>query len=97
MRMLELLRARGARSVDVRQDVQDAQNRRLQRKMRGTVWSTGCKSWYLDKNGKNTTLWPWFTFDYFRSVDRIDLENYVVIGPSKPPAEVKARSARGVA
>ena len=97
MRLLELLRARGARSVDVRQDVQDAQNRRLQHKMRGTIWSTGCKSWYLDKNGKNTTLWPWFTFDYFRSVKHVDLENYVVIGPSKPPAEVQARSARGVA
>jgi cation diffusion facilitator CzcD-associated flavoprotein CzcO len=29
------------------------------RKMRGTVWvDGGCSSWYLDKNGRNSTLWP---------------------------------------
>ena len=26
--------------------------------MKGTVWSTGCASWYLDETGRNATLWP---------------------------------------
>jgi cation diffusion facilitator CzcD-associated flavoprotein CzcO len=27
--------------------------------MRGTVWTAGgCKSWYLDRTGRNSTLWP---------------------------------------
>ena len=32
----------------------------------GAIWSTGgCKSWYLDPNsGKNTTLWPGFTWRF---------------------------------
>ena len=32
--------------------------------MKRTIWTTGCRSWYLDQNGKNTTLWPGFTFAY---------------------------------
>ena len=31
---------------------------------RKTVWSTGCRSWYLDDRGIPAT-WPW-TFDHFR-------------------------------
>jgi len=29
-----------------------------------TIWNSGCKSWYLDRNGL-PTAWPW-TFDRFR-------------------------------
>jgi cation diffusion facilitator CzcD-associated flavoprotein CzcO len=94
MRVFKLLRATGARAVGVREDVQDAFNARLQRKMRGTVWSTGCKSWYLDKNGKNTTLWPEFTFDYFRKVERVRPENYTLIGAPATSA-VRAAGPRG--
>ncbi|HYZ52080.1 MAG TPA: hypothetical protein VE733_01010 [Streptosporangiaceae bacterium] len=37
----------------------------VQRKMKGTVWVTGgCKSWYLDSQGCNVTLWPDDTWVY---------------------------------
>ena len=39
-------------------------NAALREAMKGTVWVTGCKSWYLDRNG-NPALWPW-SFDRFR-------------------------------
>lgn len=39
-------------------------NQALRDAMGGTVWASGCRSWYLDKNG-NPALWPW-TFDRFR-------------------------------
>ena len=32
--------------------------------MKTTVWVSGCKNWYLDKNG-NPAMWPW-TFERFR-------------------------------
>ena len=32
---------------------------------KSTIWSSGCKSWYLDANGL-PTAWPW-TFDHFRA------------------------------
>jgi hypothetical protein len=31
-----------------------------------TVWSTGCRSWYLDDRGV-PAVWPW-TFDRFREL-----------------------------
>jgi hypothetical protein len=38
--------------------------------MERTIWTTGgCASWYLDAQGRNTTLWPGFTFT-FRQLTR---------------------------
>jgi cation diffusion facilitator CzcD-associated flavoprotein CzcO len=35
--------------------------------MAGTVWTSGgCASWYIDKTGRNSTLWPGFTFSFRR-------------------------------
>lgn len=44
--------------LDVKEQEQQAYNERLQEQFRGTVWTSGCKSWYVNKNGKNTTLYP---------------------------------------
>jgi cation diffusion facilitator CzcD-associated flavoprotein CzcO len=51
---------------EVRPEVAAAYNAELQRKLPGTVWGSGCSSWYLDGQGRNLTLWPGFTFDYRR-------------------------------
>jgi cation diffusion facilitator CzcD-associated flavoprotein CzcO len=56
--------------TDVRPEVAAAYNARLQRKLPGTVWGSGCSSWYLDAAGRNTTLWPGFTFDFRRRTRR---------------------------
>jgi cation diffusion facilitator CzcD-associated flavoprotein CzcO len=58
---------------------QQAYNDGLQRKLEKTVWNTGgCESWYLDSNGRNTTLWPTFTFEFMRQLRRADLSEYAV-------------------
>jgi len=45
--------------------------------MRRTVWVTGgCKSWYLDADGRNVTLWPDFTWIYAWQARRFDPSNY---------------------
>jgi hypothetical protein len=40
--------------------------------MEGTVWTTGCSSWYLDDTGRNATLWPDWTFRFRRRAARFD-------------------------
>lgn len=65
-------------SVEVKADVQAAFNADLRERMKGTVWSAGCSSWYLDQEGRNYVLWPGFTFTYRRLTRRFDIENYVV-------------------
>jgi cation diffusion facilitator CzcD-associated flavoprotein CzcO len=65
------------RTVEVRRDVQDAYNKDLQAKLAGSVWLTGgCSSWYLDKHGNNTTLWPDFTFEFRRLTRTFDVSAY---------------------
>jgi len=71
--IIECLRATRAEqraTLEVREDVQERFNQRLQQRMGRTVWSSGCKSWYLNKNGKNTTLWPWHTFVFWWQLRR---------------------------
>lgn len=61
---LRLMRRRGWRALEVLGPVQERFNRRLQARMRRTVWASGCSSWYVDARGKNTTLWPGFSFTF---------------------------------
>ncbi|WP_224998662.1 NAD(P)/FAD-dependent oxidoreductase [Cesiribacter sp. SM1] len=44
--------------LDVLEEEQQAYNSWLQQQFKGTVWSSGCKSWYQNKRGKNTVLYP---------------------------------------
>jgi cation diffusion facilitator CzcD-associated flavoprotein CzcO len=37
----------------------------LDRRMKRTVWLAGCRAWYLDRNGRNTTLWPASTISFW--------------------------------
>jgi cation diffusion facilitator CzcD-associated flavoprotein CzcO len=69
----------GVGTVEVRSSVQDAYNERLQAQFAGTVWTNGgCNSWYLDANGRNTTLWPTFSWRFRRITKRFDLGSYEV-------------------
>ncbi|MFD6106075.1 flavin-containing monooxygenase, partial [Nocardia salmonicida] len=68
---------RGLRTVEVREEAQRAYNADLQEKLGKTVWNTGgCASWYLDKHGNNTTLWPDFTFEFRRLTRHFDAAAY---------------------
>jgi cation diffusion facilitator CzcD-associated flavoprotein CzcO len=78
MDALREARRRNADTVEVREDVQARSNRELQQRMRGTVWSTGCKSWYLDAKGNNPTLWPDWTWRFRQRTSRFDPAEYVL-------------------
>ena len=68
-------------TVEAREEPTAAFNSGLQRRMKRTVWTTGgCASWYLDDQGRNTTLWPHATFTFRRLLSRFDLAAYTVTG-----------------
>jgi cation diffusion facilitator CzcD-associated flavoprotein CzcO len=74
---IELMSRRGIRALDVRPDVEATYNEMVQRKLTSTVWNTGgCVSWYLDKNGRNPTIWPDYTFRFAQRLRRFDVESY---------------------
>ncbi|MFD3758497.1 flavin-containing monooxygenase [Streptomyces sp. NPDC058622] len=55
-------------------------NRHVQARMERTVWNTGgCTSWYLDAQGRNTTVWPGTTGEFRKETRTVDLAEYEVI------------------
>ncbi len=36
----------------------------------------GCDSWYLDASGRNSVMWPTYTWRFRRRTRRFDRENY---------------------
>ncbi|MEX1669807.1 flavin-containing monooxygenase [Zhongshania guokunii] len=65
-RVLTAANALAADAVEVRAEVQQAYNKELQNRLGGSVWATGCDSWYKHRSGKITQLWPGFTFSFRR-------------------------------
>lgn len=79
MEGLRELRRRGAGRLEVRADAQHRYNEELQSRMGRTVWSSGgCNSWYIDAKGRNTTIWPDFTFRFWDRMRRFDAEAYAL-------------------
>jgi len=63
MRCCRALQAANATALEV-DDVRYRRfNTRIQQRLASTVWN-GCKSWYVDETGHNSTNWPGFTLSY---------------------------------
>jgi cation diffusion facilitator CzcD-associated flavoprotein CzcO len=81
-------------SVELRRDVQDAFNDEVQAALRGTVWNAGgCASYYIDRNGRNSGVWPWSTLHFRQRLSRFDLASYHAgreIAAALPEAAVPA-------
>lgn len=90
---LRMLRDRRLKYLDVRPEVQEDYNLRLQERMKRTVWATGCKSWYLAENGKNVTLWPGFTFSFRRQMRYFDPAKYELCPRERAPGTAAAAAA----
>ena len=79
---LRTLGRQGAGVFDVRPAVQERYNEVVQERLRNTVWNTGgCASWYLDANGRNSALWPTFTWPFHRRTARFDVDAYELRRP----------------
>mgnify|MGYP000120837288 CR=1 FL=1 len=79
MDAIKKIRQKNIKYIDVKEDIQDQFCQRMQDKMVGTAWTSGCNSWYLSDSGKNFTIWPDYTFNYIRQTKNISLEDYQVI------------------
>jgi cation diffusion facilitator CzcD-associated flavoprotein CzcO len=83
LRCLRLLRLRKAASIEVQREVQVAFFRQLDVWMQRTIWLSGCRSWYLDRNGRNTTLWPGFSLGYWLRTRRALERHYRLTGAER--------------
>ncbi|HET7230291.1 MAG TPA: NAD(P)/FAD-dependent oxidoreductase [Longimicrobium sp.] len=74
---LRHMRDAGLGALEPRADAQAAYVAEVDRRMRGTVWvSGGCRSWYIDATGRNSTLWPDTTYAFRKRVARFRSHEY---------------------
>ena len=78
-----------AGAVEPRADIQQSFMDALNAKMRNTVWMSGCKSWYLNENGTNSTIWPSFTLSYWWRTHGARKSDFV-FEPGRAPVKVAA-------
>jgi cation diffusion facilitator CzcD-associated flavoprotein CzcO len=80
IRCLDLIDRRGPVAVGDR--AQARFNKRLQRRLAGTVWTAGgCTSWYLDSSGVNRALWPGSTVGYWWRTRRPAAGDFETVRP----------------
>jgi cation diffusion facilitator CzcD-associated flavoprotein CzcO len=74
---ISAMRKRGWTRLEVRADVEASFNDEVQAMLQRTVYNTGgCTSYYLDENGRNSTIWPWSTGRLVRRVRRFEAAAY---------------------
>ncbi len=75
--LLRKMDAAGWMSAEVKPEVEAAWNRSVQSRIGKTVWiKGGCRSWYLDAQGRNTTIWPGFVAEYQMKTRAARLADY---------------------
>lgn len=102
VRCMKAAHKAGANAIEVDAARYASFNGTVQKRLAATVWQ-GCKSWYVDANGHNSTNWPGFTFGYRWLTRYSSLNAYNFIEPhhgsgsvvrfAEPPGRVEAFNA----
>lgn len=71
----ELERTR-ARTIELRAQAGEQFDRELRAALAGSVWHTGCTSWYVDEDGNDPSQWPWLWSTYRRRTANLDPSAY---------------------
>jgi cation diffusion facilitator CzcD-associated flavoprotein CzcO len=83
LRAIEAMQRRGASTIEVRPRVYEEFNQQVDARMKGTVWESGCSSFYLDDTGRNGVLWPDWTWRFRRLATQFDEEAYALTTPER--------------
>lgn len=94
MSALDFMGRRGVAVIEPRAEAQAAFVGEVGRRMEGTVWVAGrCASWYLDRTGRNSTIWPDFTWRFRRRVARLDPAEYLTSAPRGDALKMNGKNA----
>jgi hypothetical protein len=78
LQAIQKMKAENLKLLDIRQDVQDRYNAGIQRRMKHMVWG-GCKSWYLNEDGSNHSLYPGFAAEYVLRTRKLRADDYEAV------------------
>ncbi len=64
----------------VKPDALKAYNDRIQARLKTSIWSTSCQSWYKTEDGDIPTLWPYPVYSYKKIMRHLDMAEYNLRG-----------------
>lgn len=77
VRAVRYMQEHGITAIEPTTDAQQRWVHDVDARMQRMVWvAGGCRSWYLDATGRNSTLWPDFTFRFRRRVQRFHADSH---------------------
>ncbi|MGI9431266.1 MAG: flavin-containing monooxygenase [Myxococcota bacterium] len=88
---IQRLASTNAKALAPKAEAAEAFQASLRQAMEGTVWVTGCNSWYLDPNGV-PTLWPWSAKRFHQVMRHPEWTDFELID-ARAPSTTRSRSA----
>lgn len=77
LQLIQTVDKTATQAIEIKHDVQDQFNERVQEQLKGTVWQAGgCSSWYQAADGKNFSLWPTYTWKYWLETRKANVADY---------------------
>ena len=73
---LKTLKRQGADFLDVKPEAQARFLADVTEHLKGTVWSSGCRSWYQTADGINFAIWPKSTWRYWLETRQVNVSDY---------------------
>ncbi len=64
--------------IDTREEALEDFVAEVDRDLASQVWMSGCRSWYLNEEGQNFTIWPGSTLSYLWRMRRLDPDAFVL-------------------
>lgn len=90
---VQALQQQRLRWLDVKEGVISAYNLMLRRRSKeDSVYETGCQSWYITADGKNTVSWVGYMNEYAKQVAKLKLEDFETMAAATA-IEVKREAA----
>ena len=73
------MKQKGITRFAIKPQVLKAHNDKVQKHLKTTVFNSGgCKSYYLDQNGRNFAAWPWSLKELKKRLSRFKVSDYEV-------------------
>ncbi|HEX5372983.1 MAG TPA: NAD(P)/FAD-dependent oxidoreductase [Aquabacterium sp.] len=77
IKCMQLVKAKGADYIDVKPQAMTRFLGEVTEALKGTVWNSGCKSWYQTADGINFAIWPKSTWKYWLETRTVNEGDYV--------------------
>jgi cyclohexanone monooxygenase len=92
LQLIQMVQKTQTQAVVVKAEIQDQFNEKVQKQLEGTVWQSGCVSWYQQDGGKNFALWPTYTWKFWLETRRLNPSDFRLLG-NKQKLHSKSQAA----